>query len=215
LRQIVVATANRGKLREIEEILAPLGLSIASLADYPDFPRVKEDGATFEENAVKKAQATAAFTGTVALADDSGLEVDYLGGAPGVHSARFAGDSADDAANNAKLLGLLEGVPWEKRTARFRCVIAVATPEGEVITAEGVAEGYILTAPRGAGGFGYDPLFYFPGYGQTFAELPPAVKNQVSHRARALARIKEALTALLQKREENRTLTPTLRLSGQ
>jgi XTP/dITP diphosphohydrolase len=193
----VVATTNRGKLREIEEILAPLGLSVTSLAAYPGFPEIEEDGATFEENAVKKAQFTAAFTGEIALADDSGLEVDYLGGAPGVRSARFAGEPKNDAANNAKLLRLLAGVPWEKRTARFRCVIAVATPDGAVATAEGTCEGFILTEPRGTGGFGYDPLFYFPEYGKTFAELPPEVKNQVSHRGRALAKLKEVLASLL------------------
>lgn len=200
MKRIVVATTNRGKLREIEEFLAPLGLSVASLAEYPGFPEIEEDGASFEENAVKKAKLTAAFTGEIALADDSGLEVDYLGGAPGVRSARFAGEPKNDAANNAKLLELLAGVPWEKRTARFRCVIAVATPDGEIATAEGTAEGYILTSPRGSGGFGYDPLFYFPEYGKTFAELPPEVKNQVSHRGRALAKIKEILAELLQKR---------------
>ncbi|WP_334110527.1 XTP/dITP diphosphatase [Thermodesulfitimonas autotrophica] len=197
MKRIVVATTNRGKLREIEEILAPLGLSVTSLAAYPGFPEIEEDGATFEENAIKKAQFTAAFTGETALADDSGLEVDYLGGAPGVRSARFAGEPKNDAANNAKLLRLLAGVPWEKRTARFRCVIAVATPDGAVATAEGTCEGFILTEPRGTGGFGYDPLFYFPEYGKTFAELPPEVKNQVSHRGRALAKLKEVLASLL------------------
>ncbi|RPF46974.1 XTP/dITP diphosphohydrolase [Thermodesulfitimonas autotrophica] len=197
MKRIVVATTNQGKLKEIEEILAPLGLSVTSLAAYPGFPEIEEDGATFKENAVKKAQFTATFTGEIALADDSGLEVDYLGGAPGVRSARFAGEPKNDAANNAKLLRLLASVPWEKRTARFRCVIAVATPNGEVATAEGTAEGYILTAPRGTGGFGYDPLFYFPEYGKTFAELPPEVKNQVSHRGRALAKLKEVLATLL------------------
>ncbi|MGQ9513426.1 XTP/dITP diphosphatase [Thermodesulfitimonas sp.] len=201
MKRIVVATTNQGKLREIEEILAPLGLSVISLAAYPGFPEIEEDGATFEENAVKKARLTAAFTGETALADDSGLEVDYLGGAPGVRSARFAGEPKNDAANNAKLLRLLAGVPWEKRTARFRCVIAVATPEGQVATAEGTCEGFILAEPRGTGGFGYDPLFYFPEYGKTFAELSPEEKNRVSHRARALAKVEELLAYLQKSRE--------------
>jgi len=196
LRRIVVATTNPGKLREIEAILAPLRWEVVPVSAYPGLPEIAEDGASFEENALKKARLTAAFTNEVALADDSGLEVDYLDGAPGVYSARFAGEPKDDAANNIKLLRLLEGVPWERRTARFRCVVAVATPGGRTATAEGACEGYILLEPRGAGGFGYDPLFYFPEHQKTFAELPPEVKNRVSHRARALAKIKDVLANL-------------------
>ena len=184
--QLVLATRNAGKVRELTALLAPLGFTIRSLADYPQLPEVIEDGATFQENAVKKARAVAEATGCLALADDSGLEVDYLGGAPGVFSARFAGAGHDDRANNEKLLRLLQGVPEEKRTARFRCVVAVAIPDGRVFTAEGVCEGLIATSPRGRGGFGYDPLFYVPGYAKTFAELDPFIKNQISHRGRAL-----------------------------
>lgn len=198
MRRIVVATTNPGKLRELSMLLAPLDLEVTGTDAYPGFPEIEEEGRTFEENAVKKARLTAAFTGETALADDSGLEVDYLGGAPGVYSARFAGEPRDDLANNAKLLELLKGVPWEKRTARFRCVIAVATPAGKVLTAEGACAGYILDQPRGTGGFGYDPLFYYPEYGKTFAELPPEVKNRVSHRAKAMAKMKEILANLLQ-----------------
>lgn len=198
MRRIVVATTNPGKLRELNMLLAPLNLEVTGTDAYPGFPEIGEEGRTFEENAVKKAQLTAAFTGEMALADDSGLEVDYLSGAPGVYSARFAGEPRDDWANNAKLLELLKGVPWEKRTARFRCVIAVATPTGKVLTAEGTCAGYILDEPRGTGGFGYDPLFYYPAYGKTFAELLPEEKNRVSHRAKALAKIKELLAKLLQ-----------------
>lgn len=197
MRRLVVATTNPGKLREIESIIAPLGLEIVSVSAYPGLPEIKEDGATFEENAVKKARLTAEATGEVALADDSGLEVDYLAGAPGVHSARFAGEPASDAANNAKLLKLLQGVPEERRHARFRCVIAVAVPGGPVLTAEGTCEGYILSELRGAGGFGYDPLFCVPEFGKTFAELSPELKNRVSHRGAALAGIKEKLAEFL------------------
>ncbi|OAT82382.1 XTP/dITP diphosphatase [Desulfotomaculum copahuensis] len=184
--QLVLATRNEGKIRELTALIAPLGFTISSLADYPQIPEVVEDGATFEENAVKKARAVAAAAGCPALADDSGLEVDYLGGAPGVYSARFAGRGHDDRANNEKLLQMLRGVPAEKRTARFRCVVAVATPGGLVYTTEGVCAGMIGEEPRGKGGFGYDPLFYIPEYGKTFAELDPFIKNQISHRGRAL-----------------------------
>lgn len=199
MRRLVVATTNPGKLKEIESILAPLGLEIVSAGTYQGLPEIEEDGETFEENAVTKARLTAEATGEVALADDSGLEVDCLAGAPGVHSARFAGEPRNDAANNAKLLKLLEGIPEKRRHARFRCVIAVAVPGGPVLTAEGKCEGYILSEPRGTGGFGYDPLFYLPEYQKTFAELPPEVKNRVSHRAKALAKIKEKLAGLTDK----------------
>lgn len=187
--RLVLATRNAGKVRELVSLLGPLGVEVASLADYAGLPDIPEDGETFEANAVFKAREVARLTGQIALADDSGLEVDALGGAPGVHSARFAGEPKDDAANNAKLLRLLEGVPPEKRTARFRCVVALATPEGEVYTAEGVSEGVILDRPRGENGFGYDPLFYVPDLGRTFAELDMAVKNKVSHRGRAFAQV--------------------------
>lgn len=198
MKRLVVATTNQGKLREIQAILAPLNWEVISTKAYQEFPEIEERGTTFEANAIEKARATAAFTGETALADDSGLEVDYLGGAPGVYSARFAGEPKDDDANNAKLLRLLEGVPQEKRAARFRCVIAVAFPEGRVLTADGRCEGYILTELRGAGGFGYDPLFYVPEFGKTFAELPIEVKNRISHRAAALAKIKETLANLVE-----------------
>ncbi|MEW6171982.1 MAG: XTP/dITP diphosphatase [Bacillota bacterium] len=198
MKRLVVATTNQGKLREIQAILAPLNWEVISTKAYQEFPEIEERGTTFEANAIEKARATAAFTGETALADDSGLEVDYLGGAPGVYSARFAGEPKDDDANNAKLLRLLEGVPQEKRAARFRCVIAVAFPEGRVLTADGRCEGYILTELRGAGGFGYDPLFYVPEFGKTFAELPLEVKNRISHRAAALAKIKETLANLVE-----------------
>lgn len=194
--KLVLATRNRGKVRELGELVSPFGYEVVSLDHYPGVPEIIEDGTTFKENAVKKATTVARLTGQLALADDSGLEVDYLGGAPGVYSARFAGEGHDDRANNEKLLRLLEGVPPEKRTARFRCVVAVATPQGQVFTAEGSCEGIIAGEPRGEGGFGYDPLFYLPGYGKTFAQLDPAEKNRISHRARALALAREILAGL-------------------
>ncbi|MDE2998362.1 MAG: XTP/dITP diphosphatase [Gemmatimonadota bacterium] len=182
---LTVATKNPGKLREIREILGSEA-RLLSLADFPDVGDIVEDGRTFEANAIKKALAVASQTGHVSLADDSGLEVDALDGAPGVYSARFAGEKATDEQNNRKLLRLLEDVPDAQRTARFRCVIAVGAPDGSVQTAEGTAEGRILHSPRGTGGFGYDPLFLVSGLRRTFAELPSEEKNRISHRGNAL-----------------------------
>lgn len=194
--KLVLATRNQGKVRELAKLVAPLDMEVVSLAEYPHVPEVVEDGETFEENAVKKAKAVAFATGLIALADDSGLEVDYLGGAPGVHSARFSGEEKDDQANNQKLLRLLEGVPPEKRSARFRCVVAIATPEGKVFNASGSCEGVIGTTPKGASGFGYDPLFYVPEFDKTFAELDLETKNKISHRGRAFALAGEILAGL-------------------
>lgn len=194
--KLVLATRNQGKVRELAELVAPLGMEVVSMAEYPHVPEVVEDGETFEDNAVKKAKAVASATGLTALADDSGLEVDYLGGAPGVHSARFSGEEKDDQANNQKLLRLLEGVPFEKRSGRFRCVVAIATPEGKVFTASGSCEGVIGVNPKGVSGFGYDPLFYVPEFDKTFAELDLETKNKISHRGRALALASEILAGL-------------------
>ncbi len=182
---LVVATKNPGKLREIREILGS-EVRLLSPADFPDVGDIVEDGRTFEANAIKKALAVAYHTGHVSLADDSGLEVDALDGAPGVYSARFAGEKATDEQNNRKLLRLLEDTPDEQRTARFRCVIAVGKPDGTVQTAQGTAEGRILHGPRGTGGFGYDPLFLVSGERRTFAELQAEEKNRLSHRGKAL-----------------------------
>jgi len=182
---LVVATKNAGKLREIREILGS-EYRLRSLADFPDVGEIVEDGRTFEANAIKKALVVACHTGHVSLADDSGLEVDALDGAPGVYSARFAGENATDEQNNRKLLKLLEDTPDAERTARFRCVIAVGAPDGSAQTAEGTAEGRILHSPRGKGGFGYDPLFLVSGIRRTFAELSPEEKNRLSHRGKAL-----------------------------
>jgi len=191
--KLVLATRNSGKVKELQELLAGAGVEVVSLTDFPGVPEVVEDGDTFQANAIKKAREVAEAVGEVTLSDDSGLEVDYLNGAPGVISARFAGAQHDDAANNRKLLALLSGVPWEKRTGRFRCVVAIAVPGGKTETVEGSCEGVIGTEPRGDQGFGYDPLFFVPKYEKTFAELDATEKNLISHRGKAL---KKALGVL-------------------
>jgi len=197
-RPLVFATRNRGKLVELRALLP--GIEVRSLDDI-HVPDVVEDADTFAGNAAKKAREVSQATGLPALADDSGLEVDALGGAPGVYSARYAGEGHNDAANNAKLLAALAGVPSEKRTARFRAVLALADVAGplgsEVITADGACEGVILEAPRGAGGFGYDPLFFAPELGMTFAEAGVGPKSDLSHRARAMKAIRDRLLAYL------------------
>ena len=193
---LVVATKNPGKIREIRALLEGLGYRILSLEDFPQFPPVEERGETFLENALEKARAAARYTGEMALADDSGLEVEALGGAPGVRSARFGGQGLTDADRNRLLLEKLRGVPMEERKARFRCVMALVTPGGEEYVVEGTCEGYIAMEPRGDHGFGYDPVFYLPRYGKTMAQLPPEEKNRISHRAKALAGMREVLERL-------------------
>jgi len=197
LKELVVATKNEGKLREIKDSLGNLEVTVLSLNDFPSFPPVEEDGRTFRENALKKARATARRTNRVTIADDSGLEVDALGGKPGVHSARFAGDSATDADNNRKLLQLLEGVKPARRGAAFRCVIAVVDPQGREALVEGECRGIIALSERGHKGFGYDPLFIVPELGKTLAELSLDQKNKVSHRGKALAALKDVLQDFL------------------
>ncbi|MCF8011299.1 MAG: XTP/dITP diphosphatase [Clostridiales bacterium] len=197
--RLVLATNNEGKVRELQDMLGTQDFEVVSLKEYPSIPEVEEDGATFKENAVKKAREISAAVGEWTMADDSGLEVDYLGGAPGVHSARFAGEHGDNEANNKRLLELLEGVPFENRTARFRCVVAVASPGGDVKTAEGSCEGIITGDPRGDEGFGYDPLFYSPEHGKTFAELDRETKNASSHRGRALRGARDFLKSINEK----------------
>lgn len=201
MRKLVLATKNSHKAREIAAILDLPGIELLTMNDFPDMGEVIEDGATFEENAGKKAFEVARHcvsysrpgSEVFALADDSGLMVDALGGMPGVLSARFAGEKATDADNNARLLQLLDGVPEEQRTARFVCVLVLCDASGKSAVVEGRCEGRILDKPRGSNGFGYDPLFLYPPTGLTFAEMPPDEKNRVSHRARALERLKEAL----------------------
>jgi XTP/dITP diphosphohydrolase len=198
-RTLVFATRNRGKLAELEALVAPLGLAVVSAAALPEAPEVEEDGASFEENAMKKAREVARACGLPALADDSGLEVDALGGAPGVLSARYAGPGANDRANNARLLEDLAAVPEAARTAHFTCVMAFADPAGALGEAihvtRGRCDGRLLFEPRGEGGFGYDPLFLVPAEGLTFAELPREAKNRISHRARALGAMRGVLEA--------------------
>ncbi len=196
-RVLVVATRNPGKLREIQRILQDLPLEVRSIQAYPHLEPVAEDAPTYEGNAVRKAVAAARATGEVALADDSGLEIDALGGWPGVHSARFLGEEATDADRNTEVLRRLEGVPLERRTARYRAVIAVALPDGRVETFEGTCEGLIALEPRGGGGFGYDPIFYLPELGRTVAELAPEEKDRLSHRGKALAQARAFLERLL------------------
>lgn len=197
MTRLVFATGNRGKVAELRQLLADVGdIEILSGSEI-DLPEVIEDGDTFTANAVKKAMEVSRHTGLPALADDSGLEVDALDGAPGVYSARFAGPNATDADNNRKLLDQLTGVPGEGRTARFRSVLALADCHGalgsRVITSEGMCEGLILDEPRGTGGFGYDPLFFCPELGMTFAEAGIGPKGDLSHRARAMKSMKPRL----------------------
>lgn len=188
MSKILLATKNRGKQREILKILAPLGVDVISLADVVDqhMPDVLEDGKTFAENALKKAEVFHRFYHIPTLADDSGLEVDALGGAPGVYSARYAGEEKNDEANNRKLLANLEGVPRGERKARFTCVLAYVDGDSPPILATGHCEGVIAEQPRGEGGFGYDPLFYLPEKGKTLAEMSAEEKNKISHRYHAL-----------------------------
>jgi XTP/dITP diphosphohydrolase len=194
--EILIASANRGKIAEIRSALEGLPCRLLTVDDFPGFRAAAEDGPTYEANALKKARAAAAFSGLVALADDSGLEVEALGGGPGVRSARFAGEDADDRRNNEKLLATLRGVPPERRGARFVCVLAISAPGPSNQKREwlfrGQCEGRIAQEPRGARGFGYDPLFFYPPLRRTFGEIEPAEKLRVSHRGKALQRWKAA-----------------------
>lgn len=186
--KILLATQNEGKVKELQELLVDAQIEVLSLRDIPDWEEVEETGSTFAENAALKARAAAKRTGYIALADDSGLEVDALGGAPGVYSARYAGEPKDDERNNDKLLKSLEKVPDEERTGRFRCALVIATPDGKTSLTEGTVEGRILRARRGHDGFGYDPLFFMADFGRTMAELTMGQKNKLSHRAQAFQR---------------------------
>ena len=192
---IVAASRTRHKIEEIEAITKKFGMRIIS-RDEAGIPpvEIEEDGQTFEENSFKKASEIMKLCGQITLADDSGLMVDYLNGAPGVYSARFAGEDGNDAKNNEKLLKLMEGVPADKRTAKFVSVITMVYPDGTVLTARGECPGTILTAPAGDGGFGYDPLFVPEGYEKTFAQLTADEKNAISHRAVALVELERLLS---------------------
>ena len=199
---LVIATANPGKIRELSLLLAELGMTLKTLADFPDCPEVAEDGDTFEANAAKKAGAIAACTGCAALADDSGLEVEALGGRPGVFSARYAFDRTvparpTDEDNYRKLLAEMVAVPWAERQARFVCCMVVAFPGGRTAVARGTCEGFINLQPQGGGGFGYDPVFWLPAYNCTMAEVGLEIKNQISHRAMALKKLQSTLAEIL------------------
>jgi XTP/dITP diphosphohydrolase len=203
---LVMATRNLGKIRELQALLADSGVALLSLADFPLLPEIPEEGATFAENAAAKAMAVARLTGLPALADDSGLAVDALKGAPGVFSARYAQDRTvpkppTDADNWGKLLQEMQDVPWDQRGARFVCEIALAAPDGRLLRARGECAGIIALEPRGDTGFGYDPVFWVPEYGATMAQLGPAIKNKISHRAKALAAFKEVLSSWLKEQE--------------
>jgi len=196
MEKIIVATKNQGKLEEIKEILADLPYMILSLKDVGLQVEIEEDQNTFEGNALKKAAEVMKLTGEIALADDSGLEVEALDKKPGVYSARFAGENATDEENNKKLLELMKDVPDHKRKAVFRCAIAMVFPDGRIIQVDGSCPGKIGYEERGTGGFGYDPLFIVDGLNKTFAELDAEQKNQISHRGLALKKLKEMLTVL-------------------
>jgi XTP/dITP diphosphohydrolase len=187
--KIILATQNQGKVRELRELLVDEEIEVLSLQDISDWEDVEENGVTFADNAALKARAAVRRTGLIALADDSGLEVDALDGAPGVYSARYAGEPKDDERNNDKLLHLLEMIPEDKRTARFRCALVMATPFGKEYLTEGAVEGRILTQRRGSDGFGYDPVFYLPEFARTMAELTLTEKNTLSHRAQAFRKV--------------------------
>jgi XTP/dITP diphosphohydrolase len=202
---LLIATRNKGKVREFAQLFGDLpGLSVVAMTDLPHLPEVIEDGETFEANACKKAREIAAASGELVLADDSGLEVDALGGRPGVYSARYAGAHGEDEANNDKLLGELSHVPDAQRTARYRVVLAFADPQGplgaRVHTEHGTCEGRILHARRGTGGFGYDPLFLPQGFTLSMAELPADDKHRISHRGVASRKMQAFLAAYLRDR---------------
>lgn len=207
--ELLIATRNKHKFRELVVMLQDLKLEVISAADMPKLPGVVEDGATIRDNAIKKAVQTAQMARKLTLADDTGLEVDALKGEPGVRSARFAGEGTTYHENNKELLKQLGGVPYEKRSARFRCVVAIADENGLYDCVEGICNGTILEAERGGGGFGYDPLFIADGQTKTLAELSPEVKNRISHRAKAMQKAWAVLSRYL--REKSTGTEPTER----
>jgi XTP/dITP diphosphohydrolase len=194
--RLLVGSNNRGKLREYAELLRGIHFELTTLSEQGITEEVEETGSNLKQNAIRKATAYAKLSGLTTMADDSGLEVDALGGEPGPLSRRYAGDNASDKARNDYLLTKLRNIPWEKRTARFRAVIAIATPDGKVKTAEGVCEGIIAFDSKGTGGFGYDPIFYLPELDKRMAELSLAEKNRISHRAKAAQKARRILERL-------------------
>ncbi len=197
MKKLVLATNNQHKASEIREFLSSSKLRILSLQDFPELRMPEEDCSTFTGNAIKKAETVSAYTGLPAMADDSGLEVDFLGGRPGVRSARYAGEGSSDKENNELLLKELKGIPPEKRGARFKCVIAIVIPGTAAKTVEGQCRGRIAEAPKGDGGFGYDPLFIYKPSGLTFAQITTIEKSKVSHRGIALRKACNLLSKIL------------------
>ncbi|HEX3029912.1 MAG TPA: XTP/dITP diphosphatase [Clostridia bacterium] len=197
MKKLIVATRNKGKLKEIKEIMRDFPFEVISMEAVGLNDDIEENGSTFEENAMIKAREVSRLTGEMVMADDSGLEVDYLNGAPGIYSARFAGPGASDKDKNMKLLGLLEGVPFEKRRARFVCAIAVFFPDGRSFVVRGTCEGIIGYEEKGENGFGYDPLFFVPEFNMTSAEMEPDEKHKISHRGKALRLMAEELKKYL------------------
>lgn len=193
MKKVIFATTNEGKMKEIRDILEGLDVELLSLKDAGIDIDIKEDGVSFEENAIIKSETVCKLTGDIILADDSGLEVDYLDKAPGIYSARFLGENTPYSDKNSYIIDKLKDTPNDKRTARFVCVIACSFPDGNTITRRGVLEGYIAKGISGSNGFGYDPIFYLPEYECTTAEMPIELKNRISHRAKALKAIKEVL----------------------
>ncbi len=191
--KIIFATGNKDKVKEIQMILADLGLEVITMKEAGISIDIEENGTTYEENAMIKARAVAAYTDAIVMADDSGLEIDYLNKEPGVYSARYLGEDTSYRIKNANLISRLDGVPDEKRTARFVCAIGAVLPDGTELTTRGTIEGIIGYEEKGANGFGYDPIFYVPEFGKTTAELSEEEKNQVSHRGNALRLMKEEL----------------------
>lgn len=193
MKRIIFATGNAGKMREIREILADLDVEVLSMKEAGVFVYVEENGKSYEENALLKARAVAKRTDAIVLADDSGLEIDALGGEPGIYSSRYLGEDTPYSEKNVTILKRMEGVSGEQRSARFVCAIAAIFPDGEEVTMRAVIEGEIAKEPAGEGGFGYDPIFYFPEFGKTTAQMTAEEKNQVSHRGKALEKMKEVL----------------------
>lgn len=204
MQKLIFATGNEGKMQEIREILDGAGFEILSMKEAGLDMKIVEDGTTFEENAIIKARAVAEKTKEIVLADDSGLEIDYLNKEPGVYSARYAGEDTPYSIKNQLLLDRLKGVKRDKRTARFVCVIAAAMPDGEILTTRGTIEGYIGEAPAGENGFGFDPIFYVPEYGCSTAELSREKKNELSHRGKALRAMREQLENYRKEKETGR-----------
>ena len=193
METVIIASGNQGKLKEFKELMKDLAVEVKSLKDFPEIGDIEENGTSFAENAYIKAKAVFDVTGCLSIADDSGLEVDALDGAPGIYSARYAGEDKNDAANNEKLLQEMDAVPKEQRGAQFHCAIVAIDKNGNRYDAEGVVRGEILRAPQGENGFGYDPLFYIEEFGRTTAELSMDEKNKISHRGKAVRRIVDVL----------------------